>query len=178
MLTVFLLSSAILRAALSATQAFAQSSPALASKDEAIKSDISKEETPSKYLEALIEREERVNTLGLELSKQREANSRIKYEIERRLVTLEEAEKKLSATLSRANTAAETDIQKLIDVYENMKPKETAALFETMEPAFAAGFLGRMQPESAAGVMAGLSPQVAYSISAILAGRNSKAPGD
>lgn len=175
-LTVFLLTSAILRVTLSANEAVAQYSSEVASQNESKPNASFEYETPSKFLEALIKREERVRSLELELSTKMKVIELTKLEAERRLLALEQAEETLSATLSRANTAAETDIQKLIDMYENMKPKETAALFETMEPAFAAGFLGRMRPESAAGVMAGLSPKIAYSISAILAGRNSNVP--
>ena len=97
-------------------------------------------------------------------------------EVERRIIALEEAERRLSATLALADTAAEDDLARLTTVYENMKPKEAAALFQAMEPEFAAGFLARMRPDAAARVMAGLEPETAYSVSAILAGRNANAP--
>ena len=75
-----------------------------------------------------------------------------------------------------ADGAAEADIQRLTAVYQAMKPKDAAALFNTMSPEFAAGFLGRMQPQSAAAVLAALDPQAAFGISALIAGRNAKAP--
>lgn len=118
---------------------------------------------------AVAEREARVEirTKSLDVAQQ---------EIERRIDALEAAEERLSATLALADSAAEDDLARLTTVYENMKPKEAAALFQAMEPAFAAGFLARMRPDSAAKIMAGLEPQNAYSISAILAGRNANAP--
>ncbi|WP_377192206.1 MotE family protein [Ruegeria meonggei] len=96
--------------------------------------------------------------------------------IETRLVALVEAEEALRATLALAEKAAETDLTRLTDVYQSMKPKDAAALFETMDPTFAAGFLSRMPPDAAAGVLAGLSPEGAYTISVIMAGRNASAP--
>jgi len=93
-----------------------------------------------------------------------------------RLSALQEAEASLRETLAVADKAAETDLTRLTDVYQNMKPKDAAALFETMDPVFAAGFLSRMPPEAAAGVMAGLSPEAAYTISVVMAGRNANAP--
>ncbi|WP_171131916.1 MULTISPECIES: MotE family protein [unclassified Ruegeria] len=96
--------------------------------------------------------------------------------IETRLVTLEQAEEALRETLSLADKAAEKDLSRLTEVYQNMKPKDAAALFETMDPVFAAGFLGRMPADTAAGVMAGLSPEAAYTISVVMAGRNARAP--
>lgn len=97
-------------------------------------------------------------------------------EVERKLASLIAAEEELRATIAMADTAAEGDIARLIKVYENMKPKQAAALFEEMNPEFAAGFLGRMRPEAAAGIMAGLSPEAAHMFSVVLAGRNAGAP--
>ena len=86
------------------------------------------------------------------------------------------AENALAATMARAETAADDDLNRLTAVYENMKPKDAAALFETMDNEFAAGFLGRMRPDAAAAVFAGLAPETAYRISIYLAGRNANAP--
>ncbi|MGD1882417.1 MAG: MotE family protein [Paracoccaceae bacterium] len=127
-------------------------------------------------LDALNERERRVadreeqaklRTRTLEIATQ---------EVERRLEALEQAEARLRATLAQTDTAAEDDLTRLTDVYQNMKPKDAARLFEAMEPEFAAGFLGRMRPDAAAAIMAGLDPQIGYSISVILAGRNANTP--
>ncbi|WP_372605312.1 MotE family protein [Actibacterium sp.] len=97
-------------------------------------------------------------------------------EIQDQLHALAEAEESLRSTLALAETAAEDDLSRLTTVYENMKPKDAAALFEQMAPEFAAGFFGRMRPDTAAQIMAALSPASAYSISVILAGRNAGVP--
>ena len=97
-------------------------------------------------------------------------------QIEARLAALVAAEEDLAATISVADSAAEEDIARLTAVYENMKPKDAAALFEEMAPEFAAGFLGRMRPDAAGAVMAGLDPKTAYTISVLLAGRNADVP--
>ena len=127
-------------------------------------------------LEALQKREARVSRMESELEIRAKALDVAQVEVERRLDALEQAEERLSATLAHAETAAEDDLARLTTVYENMKPKDAAALFGAMEPEFAAGFLARMRPDVAAKVMSGLEPQAAYSISAILAGRNARAP--
>ncbi|MFL4469484.1 MotE family protein [Tateyamaria armeniaca] len=127
-------------------------------------------------LDALIARENRIAEKEDKLKVRAKALDVAQVEIERRLEALKLAEERLSATLAQAQTAAEDDLARLTTVYENMKPKEAAALFEAMEPEFAAGFLARMRPDIAAKIMSGLDPQAAYSISAILAGRNALAP--
>ena len=127
-------------------------------------------------LNALQERETRVKALETRIEVRSKALAVADAEITKRLAMLEEAEFNLRRTLSLADGAAEDDLARLTTVYENMKPKDAAALFGAMEPDFAAGFLGRMRPDAAAAVMAGLTPETAYSISVILAGRNAQAP--
>ncbi|MGJ8616826.1 MAG: MotE family protein [Sulfitobacter sp.] len=132
--------------------------------------------TMSKLLVALQAREAQVKDREAQLQMRSKALAVVDEEIAKRLAALEQAEVDLRATLALADNAAENDLARLTSVYENMKPKDAAALFETMEPDFAAGFLGRMRPDAAASVMAGLTPGAAYSISVILASRNANAP--
>lgn len=127
-------------------------------------------------LQALRKREVAVEEREMQLDVRAKSLEVAQLEIERRISALEAAEQRLSATLAHADTAAEDDLARLTAVYENMKPKDAAALFQAMEPDFAAGFLARMRPDAAAKILAGLEPQSAYSISAILAGRNANAP--
>jgi len=89
------------------------------------------------------------------------------------LAALVAMEERLERTLSIASQAATEDLSRLVDVYENMKPSDAAALFQAMPPDFAAGFISRMRSDGAAQVMAGLPPDFAYAISVIIAGRNS-----
>lgn len=130
----------------------------------------------SGLIKALNDREARVIEREKQIEMRMRALAVADSEIEKRLQMLAETETNLRATISLADEAAEKDLARLTSVYENMKPKEAAALFEEMEPAFAAGFLGRMSAPTAAEVMAGLSPTVAYTVSVILAGRNANVP--
>jgi flagellar motility protein MotE (MotC chaperone) len=127
-------------------------------------------------LAAFQEREQRIERLERQLEVRKKALAVADQEVSRRLAALESAEDSLRSVLAIADSAAEDDLARLTSVYENMKPKDAAALFEEMEPVFAAGFLGRMRPDAAAEVMAGLAPKTAYTISVILAGRNAQAP--
>lgn len=129
-------------------------------------------------LDAFRAREDRLKAKESQIADRMQALSVADREIEKKLAALTDAEANLRKTLALADTAAEDDLTRLTAVYENMKPKQAAALFEAMDPQFAAGFLGRMRPEAAAGVMAGLSPGTAYSVSVILAGRNADVPKD
>lgn len=127
-------------------------------------------------LEAFARREDRLDERENAINQRMALLQQADRDIGLKLEELRTAEAQLSRTLEFADQAAERDIDKLVAVYEAMKPKDAAALFEEMEPNFAAGFLAHMQPEIAAGVLAGLSPEAAYTISVVLAGRNMDVP--
>lgn len=127
-------------------------------------------------LEAFQSREARLSTRESQIADRMQALRLAESEIEEKLAALDAAQLRLEETLALSETAAETDLARLTAVYENMRPEEAARLFEQMAPDFAAGFVGRMRPEAAAPVMSLLEPQTAYSISAIMAGRNARAP--
>ena len=127
-----------------------------------------------KLLAETKEREARVQAREAELEARIQALALIESAVADDLRRLEQAEEDLRATMAQADKAAETDIDQLTAVYENMKPDQASALFQMMEPSFAAGFLGRMRSDAAAAILAGLEPDLAYSISVVLAGRNAE----
>ena len=185
LITILFMSSAVIRVAFSADSAFAQSTQG----DSAAKVEpINLKPENSNQLSVSDERSRLKNLLELLQEKQAKLDEREKVQetrqkalddaaikINDRLAQITDAENKLLDTLALSNSAAEDDLARLTTVYENMKPKDAAALFEAMKPEFAAGFVGRMRPDAAADIMAGLKPEFAYSISVILAGRNANA---
>ncbi|SFR51901.1 hypothetical protein SAMN04488005_2485 [Yoonia tamlensis] len=125
---------------------------------------------------ALQAREARLDEREAQLRNRMQALRDAEVEIEVKLQALVAAEEALRATIALADSAASTDLERLTTVYENMKPKEAAALFAEMSPQFAAGFLGMMRPDAAALIMTELAPETAYSFSVVLAGRNANVP--
>lgn len=188
-----LVTSALLRAAVGASEAIAREEPAVAQHDPvpaqaaaAHAPEGADPHAPAPYMvaeadlgpliDALNAREERIRKREAAIEVRMQALAVAEHEIDRKMTALAEAENSLKQTLSLARTAAEDDITKLTNVYASMKPKQAAALFEEMDPEFAAGFLGRMRPDAAAAIMAGMTPQAAYLTSVILAGRNADVP--
>jgi flagellar motility protein MotE (MotC chaperone) len=136
-------------------------------------------ETPDdikRILDAIKDREQTLQKREVALRDRMKALSVAERETEKKLQALLEAEDNLRQTIAMAESASETDLDRLTKVYESMKPKQAAALFEEMDPNFAAGFLGRMRPEAAAEIMAGLTPQSAHTFSVVLAGRHANVP--
>ncbi|WP_299295676.1 hypothetical protein [uncultured Tateyamaria sp.] len=181
LISALLIGSAALRIAIGAGAAVAEADLGMqlvlpTEQSEATKTTSDDTQQVQSLLEALQDREQAVKKKEMALEMRAKALEVTQIEVERRMDALQQTEKQLRSTLALAQTAAEDDLARLTTVYESMKPKDAAALFGAMEPEFAAGFLARMRPDAAAKVMSGLDPQVAYSISAILAGRNAKAP--
>lgn len=180
MIAGLLIGSAIVRLGLDAGQAIArQSEPAMGhDTPETAAAPVECKPPPdmAAMLTAFRTRESRIEESESQLRSRMKALNVVEQEIDDRMAALTRAEEDLRATLALADAAAEDDLNQLTTVYENMKPKDAAALFEAMDPSFSAGFLGRMRPEAAAAIMAGLKPQTAYTVSAILAGRNAEVP--
>jgi flagellar motility protein MotE (MotC chaperone) len=180
MIASLLLGSAVIRLGDGAGQAFARSSTGQgeASIPHTSSATCETPEDLQVMLTAFQDREMRLQERELALRDRMQALRVADQEIERKLAALIVAEEELRQTLALADTAAEDDLIRLTKVYENMKPKQAAALFEEMDPQFAAGFLARMRPEIAAAVMAGLSPGAAHTFSVVLAGRNANVPSE
>lgn len=183
LLALFLMGSAVVRIALEAAPAIAREVAEIKAgeNDETAPSAPGRASVPDSaemqaMLTAFKKREANLAEREAELEDRMRALEIADEAIDKKLQDLQQAEQKLLATLALADGAAEQDVTKLTTVYEQMKPKDAAALFEEMDPTFAAGFLARMKPEAAAGVMAGLSPEAAYTISVVLAGRNGEVP--
>lgn len=127
-------------------------------------------------LQAMQQREARLAEKEAQMANRMQALRLAEKEASERVAAMTAAEESLKSTIALADVAAENDIARLVAVYENMKPKEAAALFSQMTPDFAAGFLGLMNPVVAAQILSLVSPESAYSISVVLAGRNAGVP--
>lgn len=171
-LAVLLIGSALVRVAAHAGPALAQGTTQVVENTDVATPPVER----NRLLAALQAREARVTARETQLRDRLQALEIAEAEIQEKLQALRTAEQTLSATIARADSASETDIGQLTTVYENMKPKDAAALFEEMTPQFAAGFLGMMRPDAAAQIMTELEPETAYSFSVVLAGRNANTP--
>ncbi|SFI13563.1 MotE family protein [Albimonas pacifica] len=131
---------------------------------------------PAGLLAALKQRETQLDARAAEIADRERLLQVAEAKYKEQLEALRTAEERLAATLAVADEAAEQDIERLTAVYENMNPKNAARIFESMDVTFAAGFLARMRKDTAAKIMGGMSAERAYAISAVIAGRNARAP--
>ena len=134
------------------------------------------DQDPTGLLSALKQRETQLAARAAEIADRERLLQVAEAKYQEQLEALRTAEERLAATLAVADEAAEQDIERLTAVYENMNPKNAARIFESMDVTFAAGFLARMRKDTAAKIMGAMSAERAYAISAVIAGRNARAP--
>lgn len=129
-------------------------------------------------LVAELERQrEQIATREAELAAREQKLETIERRLKKRLEELRSAKEKLEKTASLVDNAAGKDVERLAQMYQQMKPKQASQIFDQMAPSFAAGFLSQMRPDAAALVLANMQADKAYAVSLMLAGRNMNRPG-
>ena len=90
------------------------------------------------------------------------------------LLELEEA---IQVLLARVEDAKTDDVNRLIDLYRNMKPADAALIMDDLDIETTIMILGTMKPRIAAPIMAKMSPIRVRAVSKIILER-SQLPGD
>lgn len=90
---------------------------------------------------------------------------------------LEELKQEVEALLERASMAHVADVDRLVALYSNMKPKDAAAIMNDLDLEVTVTVLGTMAERNAAPILAALNPVRARALSLILLER-AKLPGD
>lgn len=103
------------------------------------------------------------------------ALAREKLEIEKS--ALAELKSSIEGLLAKIENQKTEDLERLIALYQNMKPAEAATIMNDLDIEVMIMVLGAMQPRVAAPIMAKMSPVRARAVSKIILER-SKLPGD
>ncbi|WP_212522778.1 hypothetical protein [Actibacterium sp. MT2.3-13A] len=90
---------------------------------------------------------------------------------------LEDLKQEVETLLSRVEQAQTADVERLVNLYRNMKPKEAAFIMDDLDIEVSVMVLGTMSERDAAPILASLNPVRARAISKIILER-SKLPGD
>lgn len=78
----------------------------------------------------------------------------------------------IRARRSNDTSAVRSDIDRLVAVYDQMKPTEAAAVLSNLPADFAAEILMRVQPENGARIIASVEPRQAALLTAQMGARN------
>jgi flagellar motility protein MotE (MotC chaperone) len=131
-------------------------------------------ECDPRLLRALDERGRQLDAWSSDLAARARMLEVIEARASEQVQALQAERKAPEATLTRVDQEAEAEIARLVEIYENMKPKEAARIFEAMPAEVAAGFVRRMAERKSALVMGNLNAEHAYAITLALA--NSHVP--
>ncbi|MGR3200126.1 MAG: MotE family protein [Paracoccus sp. (in: a-proteobacteria)] len=93
-----------------------------------------------------------------------------------RLKELRAQKDNLGAVRAGDTEAVRTDIDRLIAVYDQMKPAEAAAVLTNLPADFAAEILMRVRPETGARIIAAVEPRQAALLTAQMGARSVRTP--
>lgn len=110
----------------------------------------------------------------IEIDERETALAAIETKLKKQLAAVETANAELGKKIDHLNSLANDDLRHLVGMYQTMKPKQAAEIFDSMDPTFAAGFLREMNSEKAGLIMSYMDARKSYTVSVIIAGRNSQ----
>ncbi|MGR3321923.1 MAG: MotE family protein [Pseudooceanicola sp.] len=135
------------------------------------------EETPEEMLRS-IKRERQLLAEQKQKLSQREAEVELASEtVELERARLGELKAEVESLLDRVKQAHTADVDRLVALYRNMKPKDAAGIMNDLDIEVTVMVLGTMAERDAAPIMAALNPVKARTVSQIILER-SKLPGD
>ncbi len=89
-----------------------------------------------------------------------------------RATELRQQKSGIQSSRDTASQAVREDIDRLVAVYDQMKPAEAAAVLTNLPPDFAAEILMRVQPETGARIIASVEPRQAALLTAQMGARS------
>ena len=122
------------------------------------------------YIEKLRQRKEELDLREKELNQLEEELQRQKVEVDQRIRQLEQIRRDIASHLKERVDADETQVNKLVDLYSSMKPKQAADVIASLQEDLAVQVLGKMKKKNAAEVMNLLPAEKARGLSEKLTG--------
>lgn len=122
------------------------------------------------YIDKLRTRKEELDLREKELNQLEEELQRQKVEVDARIHQLEQMRRDIAGVLKERVESDETQVNKLVDLYSSMKPKQAADIIGSLQEDLAVQVLGKMKKKNAAEVMNLLPADKARGLSEKLTG--------
>ncbi len=117
------------------------------------------------HFNKLRQRKEELDLREKELAQLEEELQRQKVELDKRIVQLERMRNEISQILKDRVEVDQEKVNKLVDLYSNMKPKQAAEILGSINEDLAVEVLAKMKKKSAAEIMNLLPPEKAKVLS-------------
>jgi flagellar motility protein MotE (MotC chaperone) len=124
----------------------------------------------------LAQRREQLEQRAREIDLRESLLAAAEKRLDDRIAELKKLEASIKQIVQQYDQQEEKNLQGLVKVYENMKPKDAARIFESLEPNVLLGVAERMKEAKLAAVLADMSPQAAQDITVRLATRKQIPP--
>jgi flagellar motility protein MotE (MotC chaperone) len=124
----------------------------------------------------LAQRREQLEQRAREIDLRQSLLAASEKRLDDRLAELKKLEASIKQVVQQYDKQEEQNLQGLVKVYENMKPKDAARIFEKLEPNILLGVVERMKEAKLALVLADMTPQVAQDLTVRLATRKQIPP--
>ncbi|RDW12370.1 MotE family protein [Paracoccus thiocyanatus] len=108
--------------------------------------------------ETLRERALRIDRYMQDMDRRKAEIAFAEKQLTERLVELRKLKQQIAQGRQGQDHAQTEDIARLIAVYDQMKPEQSAMVLSNLPPDFAAQILARVQPETGARIMAAVEP--------------------
>lgn len=122
------------------------------------------------YISTLRQRKEQLDARETELNQLEEELQRQKVEVDQRIGKLAQMRRDIASVLKERVQVDEQKVNKLVDLYSSMKPKQAADIIVGLDDDLAVQVLGGMKKKSAAAIMDVMPTEKAKVISEKLTG--------
>ncbi|MFC2970538.1 MotE family protein [Acidimangrovimonas pyrenivorans] len=134
-------------------------------------------QTPEELLQSVRQERDLLKKQKAELDARRSKIDLAQQEVAGQTKQLGELKTKVEALLAQANKEHQADVDRLVQLYQAMKPAQAAAILNDMDIEVTVMVLATMNERNAAPIMAQMSPVRVRAVSKIILER-SKLPGD
>lgn len=124
----------------------------------------------------LAQRRDQIEQRGREIDLRESLLAAAEKRLDDRINELKKLEASIKQIVQQYDKQEEQNLQGLVKVYENMKPKDAARIFEKLEPNILLGVVERMKEAKLATVLAEMAPATAQDLTVRLATRKQIPP--
>lgn len=123
-------------------------------------------------LQDLAERREALDLKSKEIDKRTIQLKVAEEEIDKKIAQLKEYEAKLKKLMGEYSAKEKVQLQSLVKMYSNMKPKDAARIFDTLDVDILASILRDMKPANSSAILSQMKAEKAKVVTTELMGNN------
>lgn len=123
-------------------------------------------------LQDLAERREALDLKSKEIDKRTIQLKVAEEEIDKKISQLKEYETRLKKLMGEYNAKEKVQLQSLVKMYSNMKPKDAARIFDTLDVDILAAILREMKPANSSAILSQMRAEKAKVVTTELMGNN------